>query len=140
MKPAVIAAGMQQGSHMLIKKYFLMLAAFTVSGIALLYGLSPSWFAHSFLGVATLDVNFTHILRAVMGLYLGFGLFWLLAAFDAQLRGPALITTLVFAGGLFAGRLLSFLLDGASAPLLQAYALLELGLLPVAYWVYRRPD
>lgn len=125
---------------MLIKKYFLIFAAFTVSGIALLYGVSPSWFAQSFFGMPVLDVNFTHILRAVMGLYLGFGLFWLVAAFDARLRGPALLTALVFGGGLLAGRLLSFAVDGAPAPLLQVYALLELGLLPMAYWVYRQPD
>jgi hypothetical protein len=49
-----------------LKKGFLILAFATVSVIALLYGIDPSWFARTFLGVTDLSVNFAHILRAVM--------------------------------------------------------------------------
>lgn len=65
---------------MLLKNHSLILYCVVVSGIAALYGVAPRWFARSFLGVAPLDVNFAHILRAVMCLYLGLGLFWLRAA------------------------------------------------------------
>ena len=54
-----------------IKQAYLILASVVVAGIALLYGVSPRWFASSFLGVADLDRNVAHILRAIMGLYLG---------------------------------------------------------------------
>jgi hypothetical protein len=50
------------------------------------------------------------------------------------------MTTVVFAGGLVLGRLLSFALDGWPSPLLIFYAGIELGLLPIALWVLRRPD
>jgi len=63
-----------------IKQSYLIFAFVVVASIALLYGVSPQWFARSFLGVADLDRNFAHILRAVMGLDIGFGLFWLFAA------------------------------------------------------------
>ena len=34
----------------------------------------------------------------------------------------------------------SFFVDGWPSPLLIAYAVLELGLIPIAYWIYRLPD
>ena len=70
--------------------------------IALLYGVAPFWFARTFLGVDELSVNLAHILRAVMCLYLALGLFWLYSAFNDRLRDTAILTTMVFAGGLVA--------------------------------------
>ena len=125
---------------MMLKKCFLIFAFVVVSAIALLYGVSPQWFAHTLLGVSSLDLNLAHILRAVMGLYLALGLFWLTAAFVDRLRNVGLLTTIVFASGLLAGRVISFVADGPPGPLLQLYAVLELVLVPVAWWVYRRPD
>lgn len=63
-----------------LKQGFLILAFAAVSIIALLYGISPAWFARTFLGVNDLSVNFGHILRAVMCLYLALGCFWLFSA------------------------------------------------------------
>ena len=48
--------------NMQIKKAYLILAFATVSIIALLYGVSPSWFASTFFGVTELNSNFAHIL------------------------------------------------------------------------------
>jgi Domain of unknown function (DUF4345) len=83
-----------------LKKAFLILAFAIVSIIALLYGFDPAWFARTFLGVDELSVNFAHILRAVMCLYLALGCFWLFSAFSDRLRDTAILTTMVFAGGL----------------------------------------
>ena len=66
--------------------------------------------------------------------------FWLYSAFSDRLRDAAILTTMVFAGGLVAGRGLSFILDGQPAPLLIFYAVLEFVIIPVAWWVYARPD
>jgi Na+-driven multidrug efflux pump len=60
---------------MKIKKYFLIFAFVAVSIIALLYGVSPQWFARTFLDVPEIALDFAHILRAVMCLYLALGLF-----------------------------------------------------------------
>lgn len=84
---------------MRMKQAFLILAFVMVSIIALLYGVSPQWFARTFLGVEDLNLNVAHILRAVMGLYLGLALFWLFAVFSTKHRNTAVLTTLVFAGG-----------------------------------------
>jgi len=123
-----------------MKKSFLILAFAIVSIIALLYGISPTWFAHTFLGVNELSVNFAHILRAVMCLYLGLGLFWLCAAFSDKHRNTAVLTTIIFAGGLVIGRIVSVIADGQPSPLLMIYGVLEITLIPVAYWIFTRPD
>ena len=125
---------------MQIKRYYLMFAFAALSVIALLYGVSPRWFATTFTGVSDLHRDFIHVLRAVMGLYLAFGLFWLYSVFDQRYTDAAVLTTMVLSAGLVSGRLLSFLLDGWPSPLLAFYAVLELALVPVAYWVYRHPE
>ena len=123
-----------------MKKSFLILAFAIVSIIALLYGISPAWFARTFLGIDELSVNVAHILRAVMCLYLGLGLFWLCAAFSDKHRNTAVLTTIIFAGGLVIGRIVSVIADGQPSPILMIYLVLEIMLIPVAYWIFTRPD
>jgi len=123
-----------------VKQFFLLFAFFAVSVIALLYGISPNWFARTFFGLDKLDTNITHILRAVMGLYLAFGLFWGFAAFRENLRDAAILTTIVFSAGLVSGRLVSLSIEGLPSPLLIFYMALEFVLIPVAIYVYRLPD
>jgi hypothetical protein len=64
-------------SIMQIKKAFLIGAFVAVSIIALLYGISPRWFATTFLGITDLNLNVAHIFRAIAGLYLALATFWL---------------------------------------------------------------
>ncbi|MFQ5632446.1 MAG: DUF4345 domain-containing protein, partial [bacterium] len=125
---------------MIIKKYYLIFACCTVVIIALLYGVSPQWFAGTFLNVPELPLDLAHILRAVMCLYIALGLFWLYAAFNDTYRNMAVLTTLIFAGGLVSGRIISFFADGQPSPLLVLYIVMEFVLVPVAYWVFRLPD
>ena len=125
---------------MKIKKYYLIFASCIVSIIALLYGISPQWFAMTFLTVSELDINLAHILRAVMCLYLALGLFWLFAAFNDKYRNTAVLTTMIFAAGLVTGRIISFFADGQPAPLLVLYIFMEFTLVPVAWWVFKLPE
>lgn len=125
---------------MIIKKIFLILAFSSLLIVALLYGISPYWFAATFLGVSQLDLNLAHILRAMMCLYLGFGLFWLFAAFSDKYRNTAVLTVMIFPAGLVVGRIISFFADGRPSPLLLLYFFAELIQAPLAYWVFRLPD
>ena len=125
---------------MLIKQAYLIFAFVAVSIIALLYGVSPDWFARTFLDVNDLDADLAHILRAVMGLYLALGLFWLYAAFHQHLRDAAILMTVVFCAGLVSGRLISLFAEGRPAPLLLLYVAMEFALVPIGLWVFRRPD
>jgi hypothetical protein len=123
-----------------IKAYFLLLAVATILGVALLYGVSPRWFAATFLGINQLDLNVAHLLRAMMCLYLSFGLFWLYAAFSDEYRNHALLTVTLFPAGLVTGRIISLFTDGWPAPLLLFYLFAELVQVPLAYLVFRLPD
>jgi hypothetical protein len=124
---------------MQLKKAFLIGAFVAVTIIALLYGVSPTWFAATFLGVTDLNLNFAHILRAIAGLYLALAAFWVYAAFNDKYRDAALLTTILFAGGLAAGRCVSLILDGQPAPVLLIYLAMEFAVVLVAYWVFRLP-
>lgn len=125
---------------MKIRKYFLILAFVAVSIIALLYGVSPRWFAQTFLNVPEMPLDFAHILRAVMCLYLALGLFWLFSAFSDRYRNAAVLTTVVFSGGLVTGRLVSLFLDGQPSTILVIYIALELVPVPIGLWVFRLPE
>lgn len=125
---------------MALKKGFLILSAAMVSVIALLYGIDPAWFAATFLGVTDPSIDFAHILRAVMCLYLALGVFWTFCALSDGNKNTAILTTIVFAGGLVIGRLLSFAVDGVPSPLLVFYTALEFAVIPMAWWIYRLPE
>lgn len=125
---------------MRLKKYFLVFAFVAVTTIALLYGVSPAWFARTFLDVAPLDANLAHILRAVMGLYVAFGVFWLYAAFHDGYRDVAVLIAVIFCGGLVSGRLVSLFIDGRPAPLLLLYVFMEFALVPAGLWVWSQRD
>ena len=124
---------------MSLKRYFLIFAACAATAIALLNGGSPDWLRTTFLDVPDPSVDVAHILRAVMGIYLAMAVFWVYAAFDRRLTQAAVLTTALFTGGVLGGRLVSLLLDGRPSRLLLIYVAVEVGLLPVAVWVYRRP-
>ncbi|MBT3812757.1 MAG: DUF4345 domain-containing protein [Gammaproteobacteria bacterium] len=126
---------------MLIKKYFLIFSFSVVAVIAFLYGISPQWFAQTFLDVpATISLDAKHILRAVMGLYLVLGVFWLFAAFSEKYRNFAVLSIVLFAGGLVSGRIISLFIDGQPSGILMLYVAMEFVFVPIAYWVFRLPD
>ncbi len=124
----------------MIKKYSLIFAFVSVSIIGLLYGVCPKWFARIFLEISDLNPDIAHILRAVMCLYLALGGFWLYSAFKDDYRNIALITVIIFAGGLVIGRIISFIIEGQPAPILTLYIIMEFTLVPVTYFIYKLKD
>lgn len=125
---------------MLIKKYFLIFSFSVVAIIALLYGISPQWFAQTYLDVPAVSLDIAHIFRAVMCLYLALGLFWLFAAFSDKYRNTAVLTIVLFAGGLVSGRIISLFADGQPSGILMLYVAMEFVFVPVSYWVFRLPE
>ena len=125
---------------MQMKKAFLIFSFVAVTIFGLLYGISPTWYAATFLGITGLNPNVAHILRAVTGLYLALAAFWLYSAFNDKYRNTAVLTTILFAGGLAAGRCVSLIVDGQPAPVLLIYLAMEFAVVLVAYWVFRLPE
>jgi hypothetical protein len=125
---------------MQLKKVFLIFSFVAVTTFGLLYGISPTCYATTFLGVTDLNPNFAHILRALAGLYLALAAFWLYAAFNDKYRDAGILTAILFAGGLAAGRCVSLILDGQPAPVLLLYLAAEAAVVLVGYWVFRLPE
>ncbi|MFC1681898.1 DUF4345 domain-containing protein [Pseudomonadota bacterium] len=116
---------------------FLIFCAIGLVPIALGYGAKPSVTLNLLFGITVDTTNLTHIMRAVMGLYLGMVVFWLWGAFSKPMEGPALAACAVFMLGLAAGRILSFVMDGLPHWLLVVYAVLEMVLGLTALILYR---
>ena len=126
---------------MQLKKVLLVLSFVTVCVIASLYGISPQWFFDTFLVTSQKpSIDQSHILRAVMMLYVALGLFWLYCAFSDRYRDAGIILLAVFCGGLVAGRILSVIVDGIPSPILILYIFMELSLVPVCIWLLRRDN
>ena len=89
---------------MKLKKGLLIFSFFTVSIIALLYGVSPRWFFGEFLvNSQAPSIDQSHILRAVMMLYIALGLFWLYSVFRTNTETQELLYFVCFAEGLSQG-------------------------------------
>lgn len=117
---------------------FLLFAAIGLTPVALSYGAMPEVSLAWLFGIDAGDVNSSHIFRAVMGLYLGMIVFWVVGAIDSRLRLAALWSLAVFMLGLAGGRILSLVLDGFPHPLLFTYLVLEVVIGTVGLILIRR--
>jgi hypothetical protein len=88
-----------------MKKVFLIFAFVAVTIFGLFYGISPTWYVATFLGITDLNPNVAHILRAIAGLYLALAAFWLYAAFNEKYRDAGILTAILFVirGARFSG-------------------------------------
>ena len=90
-----------------------------VSGIIVIiagcvYGGHPSYLMPLLLDYQVEALELKNMLRAVMGIYMGIGLFWLLGAYKIKLWYAATVSNVVFMGGISFGRLVSTIVDGVS--------------------------
>jgi hypothetical protein len=107
-------------------RFYLLFSAAGLFVIALSYGIAPEAILPMALDVAVESTDLTHIFRAVMGLYLGMIVLWILGAFRPKLTQVAVIAEVVFMLGLAFGRVVSILIDGIPSLLLVIYAVLEI--------------
>jgi len=121
-----------------IYRLILLVACLGLFPIALSYGVNPRWAAPHLFGFSADAVDAAHIFRALMGLYLGMIVLWLMGFFVPRLAHAALLSLIVFMLGLAAGRLVSFALDGMPSPLLIGYFGLEVTAGVIGLWSYRR--
>ncbi len=91
-----------------ITKIHLIISVLIVVPTAFVYGFNPSLQFNIHLN--TIDEH--NIFKAIMGVYLGFSVLWLLGVFKNEHLKTALISNLIFLLGLGFGRILSLILDG----------------------------
>ncbi len=110
------------------KNVHLGLSAIIVFLAALIYGANPNVILPFFFDFEVYNLELKNVFRAIMGLYMGFAIYWVVGIFKSEHWKGATISNIVFMGGLAFGRLVSLLFDGISNP----YAigmLLEFGML-----------
>lgn len=91
-----------------ICKIHLIISILIVVPVAFVYGFSPSLQFN--IQLNTIDEH--NFFKAIMGLYLGFSMLWILGVFKSIYLKIALITNVIFMLGLGFGRVLSILLEG----------------------------
>lgn len=111
----------------IISKIHLIISIAVVVPAAVIYGFHSSSLAD--IQLTTIDEK--NVLKAIMGLYLGFSVLWILGVFKANYLKSALISNLTFMLGLGFGRTLSILFDGAPS---LAFGLGTLGELALGFY------
>jgi hypothetical protein len=80
------------------------------------------------LDLAVEGVDLTHVFRAIMGLYQGMIVLWILGALRSDMTRVAVISEITFMFGLAFGRVLSIVIDGMPSLLLIGYTLIEIAM------------
>ena len=97
---------------MKIKNIHLIVTSFTVIGVGLTYGICPNKILPYFFDFKVESIDLNHVFRAIMGLYLGLAIYWIIGVFKDEYWKNATITSAIFMGGLAFGRIISIVFDG----------------------------
>ena len=109
-----------------LQKSVLLITAIGLVPIALGYGIMPEKTLTLMYGFDVSNVNLKHIMRAVMGIYFGQIIIWILGFSKPSVRRPAMYCLVVFVLGVAGGRMISFIVDGISHWSFTVYLILEL--------------
>lgn len=109
-----------------LQKLLLLITAIGLIPVALGYGFMPEKTLTPLYGFDVSNINLKHIMRAVMGLYLGQVIFWVLGFYKSNLRRPAMYCLVTFVLGVAGGRMISLIVDGMSHWLFIVFLILEL--------------
>jgi hypothetical protein len=115
----------QGKSKMSVARFYLIFSAAGLFGVALSYGIAPAAVLPKVLDLNVEGTDLTHILRAIMGLYLGMIALWIVGACRPGFTRASVIAEIFFMLGLACGRVLSIIIDGVPSILLVAYAIVE---------------
>lgn len=105
------------------KNLHLVLSGIIVIVAGLVYGGYPSYFMPLIFDFEVNALDLKNILRAVMGIYLGIGVFWLIGALRQDYWKAATLSNVLFMGGISFGRVISTLFDGVSVLFMPALVL-----------------
>lgn len=101
------------GSHF-TKNLQLGISAIIVIIVGLIYGINPSEILPKVFGFDVQELELKNIFRAIMGLYLTLGTFWIIGIRKPTYWLIATLTSILFMGGLAFGRIISTIFDGVS--------------------------
>jgi hypothetical protein len=123
-----------------VTRFYLIFSAAGLFVIALSYGAAPADVLPKVLDLTVEGTDLTHIFRAIMGLYLGMIVLWVLGAFRSNFTRVAVIAEVVFMIGLAFGRVVSIVVDGVPSILLVVYTVLEVTLGSWGILILKKPS
>jgi Domain of unknown function (DUF4345) len=94
------------------KNTHLAISSLIVIGVGLTYGIAPNTILPFFFDFKVESADLNNVFRAIMGLYISLGLYWMLAIYKPEHWRNATLTSTLFMGGLAFGRIISIVLDG----------------------------
>lgn len=109
-------------------RLYLLVSAAGLTAVALGYGVAPATVLPKLLDITVEGIDLTHVFRAIMGLYLGMIVLWVLGAFQPSLTRAAVIAEIAFMSGLAVGRVLSIVVDGMPSIVLLGYMGVEIAM------------
>lgn len=95
-------------------KLHLGLSSLIVITVGVIYGANPSEILPYVFGFEVESLELKNIFRAIMGLYLAIGVFWIVGIVKTKYWQAATLTNIIFMGGLAFGRIVSTIFDGVS--------------------------
>lgn len=116
-----------------IYKIHLIISVLIVVPVSFVYGFNPD--SQFNIHLNTIDEH--NFFKAIMGLYLGFSILWVLGIFNTKYLRLALVSNMIFMLGLGFGRLLSLVINGTPTfgYLFGTFAELFLGF--YGFWVLK---
>jgi len=91
-----------------IQKIHLIISIVIVVPISIFYGFEPQ----SQFNISLDTIDEQNFFKAIMGLYLGFSILWVLGVLKFRYLKLALVSNMIFMLGLGFGRILSYFIDG----------------------------
>lgn len=119
-----------------IVKIHLIISVLIVVPVAFVYGFNPD--SQFDIHLNTID-EFNQF-KAIMGLYLGFSILWILGIFKTNYLNLAVVSNMIFMLGLGLGRVVSIFLDGTPTFGYIFGTIAELFLGCYGVWVLMRND
>lgn len=125
---------MKPKSRSFAHRIHLIISIAVVIPAAIIYGFFPE----SVLEITPNTIDESNFHKAIMGLYLGFSIIWLLGILKEGYLKIALVSNIIFMLGLGSGRVLSILLDGMPSIAYSLGTIGELTLGIYGLYVYRQ--
>ena len=119
---------------LILKNLHLLISSFIIIPIGLVYGFAPNLLFDINLN----SVDEHNVFKAVMGLYIAFGILFILGIFDSKFWKSATITNVFLMFGLASGRILSLFSDGIPSTLFCVGILGEIILGTFALYQYKK--
>lgn len=119
---------------LIISNLHLLLSSFIIIPIGLVYGFAPNLLFDIDLN----SVDEHNVFKAVMGLYIAFGILFILGIFDSKFWKSATVATVFLMFGLASGRILSLFSDGIPSTLFCVGILGEIILGVYALYQYKK--